>query len=324
MTSLKFSGTKRKTSEAPVNNSFVSQTSAARSSRSAKPGACNAAAPGSGGSSSGVDEDEEESSSSSSSSSLGHESSRVKRFKHTLANIRENASEESNTDLSEDSSKDPAKPKEYGRVNDLQLSEAIKIAEEKQGECISKITISSDGALAFKCKFGHIFKASLIDASTKWCPTCQKYFVQCQQFASMNNGQLVDAILTTPVRFKCSRGHEFTCKTYRAKHLKWCTICKEIDEANRKKEAEEKAAQETASREQEQEKLFEEARKAMEQEAMLRAYQESIRYETFLEQNICQKSKYEASIGKIGEINCYWVNKILMTPDEMLMRNLYF
>ncbi len=322
MTSLKFSGTKRKCSESPsqgaANVSLGSSTSASPQTGSSDSGASSG-----GGSSSGEVEDEEESSSSSSPVDSGFDSSRVKRFKHTLASIRENASEEFNTDLSEDSSKDPAKFKEYGRVNAHQLNEASRIAAAKGGECISKVTIGAGETLAFKCHFGHIFRCSVAAATSDWCVTCQRYYAQCVEFAARNNGKLLDSKLRTPVRFECAKGHVFTCKTYKAKHLRWCNLCKEQEEELKKQQSEQQKAQESATKVKEQEKLFEEARRLMEQETAARAFEEARRYEVYLEQMIRQKAKMESSVGKVGEADCYLVNKILMTPIELLVQKWY-
>ena len=318
MTSLKFCGTKRKCSEAPSQTSSASSTA----SGSSKSSSGQSSASSGGGSASGEVEEEEESSSSSSSASFGSNSSRDKRFKHTLAIIREHASEESNTDLSDDSSKDPTKVKEYGRVNDHQIREAARIATDKGGECVSRVTIGAGETLAFKCRFGHIFRCSIEAAEKDWCTTCIKYYSQCTEFATQNRGRLLDSALCTPVKFQCSQGHVFTCKTYKAKHLRWCAICKQHEEEQKKLLNEEQKAKEDAKKLQEQEKLFDEARKTMEQEAAERAKQEAMCYELYLEQAIRQKAKME-TVNGIGEGDCYWVNKILMTPTELLVGKLY-
>ena len=71
----------------------------------------------------------------------------------------------------------------------------------------------------------------------------------------------------------------------------------------------------------EQEKLFEEAKKMLEREEETRKYQNAMCWEIHLEQTIRQRTQLEVKTGKITEVESYWVNKILMTPVEMLVRN---
>ncbi len=220
MNTSKFSG-KRKCSEAPSQNcSQCTVSVAAASSSSSGNGSGSEAASGGGGSTGDVEEEEEPSSSSSAkaiwSITRGNQLSRAKRLKHTLAPVSEHASDEVNTDLSDESLKSEAHLREYGRINEDQLREALRVAGLKGGECVSKVTIGAGETLAFKCRFGHIFKSTVREAESSWCSVCSKYLTQCHEFAEKHNGKLLDADLASPVHFECARGHKFTCKSYRS------------------------------------------------------------------------------------------------------------
>lgn len=106
--------------------------------------------------------------------------------------------------------------KEYGTINQDQLVLATSLAAAKGGECISRVTMGKGDTLAFKCRFGHIFRSTAAEVATRWCPTCDRYFAQCLDFAARNRGTLSDQSLSMPVHFECSRGHRFVCKSYRA------------------------------------------------------------------------------------------------------------
>lgn len=310
MTSFKFSGTKRTCSEVPCQASFSAPVATATSCTTQNPAADSS---GGGSSSTGEVEDEEEPSSSSSSSSrVG--SSRSKRFKCALASIRVHTLEDSEGLL-------PVK--EYGRINNEQLEEASKVARSKSGECISKVTIGSGDILGFKCKFGHIFRCSIDDARDKWCVLCTNYYAQCVDFAKNNNGKLLDSKLTTPVTFECSKGHRFTCKTYRTKHLRWCAICKQDEESQKKLQNEQQRAKDSETMIKEQEELFKEARRNLEQEQASKLCQTAIQYEIYLEQIIRQRTAYEVATCGLSETESYWVNKTLVTPMELLIKKWY-
>lgn len=308
MTSFNCAGNKRTCSEAPCQASFsapvaspcVAQNSSAESS-------------GGGGSSTGEVEEEEEPSSSSF-SGPGLSLSRSKRFKCALANNRAHTLE----DFEESSA-----VKEYRHVETDQLQEASKVARAKGGECISKVTIGLGDVLGFKCKFGHIFRCSIEDAYKNWCVACRDYFTQCLDFAKKNNGRLLDNKLSIPVTFQCSKGHIFTCRTYRVKHLRWCGECKKQEETKKKLQTEQKKAKDSETMNKEQELLFEDAKKAMEQEQAAKVQQTTMCYEIYLEQVIRQQVAQEVKSGKLNELESYWVNKILITPIEVLITNWY-
>lgn len=306
MTSFKTAG-KRTCSEVPCQATFnapvaspcVAQNSSAES--------------GGGGSSTGEVEEEEEPSSSSSSGS-GLSLSRSKRFKCALAENRAHTLK----DFEESSA-----IKEYKHVDTDQLQEASKVARAKGGECISKVTIGLGDILGFKCKFGHIFRCSTEDACKNWCLACKSYFAQCLDFAKKNNGKLLDIKLSIPVTFQCSKGHIFTCKTYRIKHLRWCGECKKQEESQKKLQTEQKKAKDSETMNKEQEQLFEEAKKVMEQEQAAKVQQTTMCYELYLEQVIRQRVMQEVRSGNLNELESYWVNKILITPVEVLIKNWY-
>jgi hypothetical protein len=306
MTSFKFSGTKRTCSEAPCQATFSAPIAAPCTSQ-------NPSAESGGGSSSSTGEvEDEEEPSSSSFSEEGLSLSRSKRFKCALVDIRAHTLEDS---------EELSGVKEYKRISNDQLQEAAKVACAKSGECISKVTIGLGDVLGFKCKFGHIFRCSIDEARKNWCDSCNNYLKQCLEFAKKNNGKLLDLRLSIPVTFQCSKGHVFTCKTYRVKHLRWCAVCKKDEETQKKLQTEEKKAKDSETMNKEQEQLFEEAKKVMEQEQAAKVQQSTKCYEAYLEQIIRQRTMMEIGTGDLTESESYWVNKILITPIELLINN---
>jgi len=306
MTSFKFFGTKRTSSEASCQATFSAPIALPCVSQHPP-----AEAGGGGGSSTGEVEDEEEPSSSSSSKErLGL--SRSKRFKCALADIRAHTLEDS---------EELSGIKEYKHISNDQLEEASKVARAKNGECISKVTIGLGDILGFKCNFGHIFRCSIDEARKNWCVSCNNYLKQCLDFAKKNDGKLLDIKLSMPVTFQCSKGHVFTCKTYRAKHLRWCAVCKKDEEVQKKLQTEEKKVKDSETMNKEQEQLFEEAKKLMEKEQVAKAQQSKKYYESCVEQIIRQRTMMEISSGALSESEAYWVNKILLTPIELLITN---
>lgn len=189
-----------------------------------------------GGGEGGVGEvDEEEEPSSSSLKGLGwsvkdeNNLSRAKRFKHTLATIRENASEEVNTFCSSDEPRlvqtrnnsettktEEVKLREYSRVSQKQLDEAQAVASLQGGELISRIIIESGERLAFKCRNKHIFKTTIQAARTEWCQRCNAFYEGCIKLALNNNGKVLDPHPVKPMHFQCAKGHKFTCKSYKS------------------------------------------------------------------------------------------------------------
>eukprot|EP00826_Nyctotherus_ovalis_P013765 TRINITY_DN1376_c0_g2_i1.p1 TRINITY_DN1376_c0_g2~~TRINITY_DN1376_c0_g2_i1.p1 ORF type:complete len:315 (+),score=89.67 TRINITY_DN1376_c0_g2_i1:178-1122(+) len=306
--SFNFSGGKRTCSEAPCQATFSAPIAAPCTTQNP-----SAESGGGGGSSTGEVEEEEEPSSSSF-SGFGLGSPRSKRFKCALADIRAHTLEDS---------EELSAVKEYRHVDGAQLHEASKVARVKGGECISKVTIGLGDVLGFKCKFGHIFRCSIEDACKNWCLACSNYMEQCVDFARKNKGKLLDTRLTVPVTFQCHNGHIFTCKTYRVKHLKWCGECKRLEETQKKLQTEQKKAKDSETMSKEQEELFKEAKKVMEQEQAAKVQETTMRYEVYLEQIIRQRSMVEASSGKLSQLEAYWVNKILMTPIEVLVSTWY-
>ena len=60
----------------------------------------------------------------------------------------------------------------------------------------------------------------------------------------------------------------------------------------------------------------------MEREAAMRSMRETAQYEVRIDQAARQQAKKDLREGKISENESYWVNRILMTPPELLMTRL--
>ncbi len=60
----------------------------------------------------------------------------------------------------------------------------------------------------------------------------------------------------------------------------------------------------------------------MEREAAEKATNEALRYELYIAQLARQQAKNDSRDGKVSEIDSYWVNWVLMTPNELMMNRM--
>ena len=122
-----------------------------------------------------------------------------------------------------------------------------KLAETRDGKCLSKKYINSWTHLRWLCKDGHVWEASPANIKTgHWCPTCgqtrqglHKYSINdMQKLAETREGKCLSTEYInnrTKLKWVCKNGHIWEASPdsingYRRSHGSWCPIC-----ANRKK-----------------------------------------------------------------------------------------
>ena len=109
-----------------------------------------------------------------------------------------------------------------------------QIAEERGGECLSKIYEGCKKPMKWKCKEGHEWNAIFDNIKQgKWCSICKKCkkltIEDCRKVAEERNGKCLSTkyINTrTLMEWKCSEGHTWNSVFYSIKNLNtWCPYC---------------------------------------------------------------------------------------------------
>ncbi|RHZ85399.1 hypothetical protein Glove_66g24 [Diversispora epigaea] len=98
----------------------------------------------------------------------------------------------------------------------LSIDIACKIAEEREGKCLSTEYIRARNHLQWQCKNGHKWFATLSHVRNKktWCPTCK-----CLSTEYINS--------KTPMQWKCEKGHQWFARMDSIRnHNTWCLKCR--------------------------------------------------------------------------------------------------
>ena len=112
-----------------------------------------------------------------------------------------------------------------------------KIAEEREGECLSDKYVNAKSKLMFKCSKGHEWESTAHDVkySKVWCPVCSNSvkltIEKMQEIAVNRNGKCLSQEYVnshTKLLWECERGHTWFAKPYSIKNSNnWCPICRE-------------------------------------------------------------------------------------------------
>lgn len=122
------------------------------------------------------------------------------------------------------------------------LEEAIKIAKEKGGECLSTEYINNRSSLKFKCGQGHEWETNLkVIKKDAWCPYCSKYswtsdkisdaIKFAKELAIFRNGLCLTNIndvskMTDHFTWQCNAGHVWEANYYNVtSNNSWCPQC---------------------------------------------------------------------------------------------------
>ncbi len=103
--------------------------------------------------------------------------------------------------------------KEFIPIDSDTYKRARQIAEANNGQVTqSPSSFNGDGAtlcIGFRCPCRHVFKSSLEQARTIWCPLCKERTSICREEAATNNGSFHGLVSSKEAQFGCSRGHMF-------------------------------------------------------------------------------------------------------------------
>ncbi len=113
------------------------------------------------------------------------------------------------------------------------ITEAQKIAEKRNGECLSKIYVNGKVPLLWKCnKCKHRWDACIFDIRRGcWCPKCAKKVISLEDvknFVSKKNGKCLSSIYNnsrTKLKIECEFGHVWFVPWYSIKQGRWCPYC---------------------------------------------------------------------------------------------------
>ena len=123
----------------------------------------------------------------------------------------------------------------YGNAK-LTLDDVKKLAESKNGKCLSKVYINSISKMDWECSDGHIWSTTYSAIKTGgWCPFCSKKIKhtieQVKEIALSKNIKCIDEIFINNkqiMNFECNNGHSFKMKFGYIKHsFKQCKYCKQ-------------------------------------------------------------------------------------------------
>jgi len=121
------------------------------------------------------------------------------------------------------------------RVARLSIKDAILIAHDHGGECLSKEYVNSASPLIWRCQKDHIWKNSLngIRNKNQWCPYCagkaKLTIDKMRKIAESRGGEcLSDEYINsaTKLTWRCVGGHEWMATPDNVKNRgTWCPIC---------------------------------------------------------------------------------------------------
>jgi hypothetical protein len=118
------------------------------------------------------------------------------------------------------------RPTRTRTIKDMQI-----LAEKKEGLCLSTEYINRQDPLEWQCKKGHKWKASAKDIiNGTWCRQCRFLNIDIAKNVAQQRGGKCLSIeyinATTPMLWRCIKGHEWSTTLYRIKSMgRWCSQC---------------------------------------------------------------------------------------------------
>jgi len=122
------------------------------------------------------------------------------------------------------------------------IQDARKLAELKNGECLSDKYINNHTKMVWKCKLGHVWNSTYNNIQMdKWCPQCsiklrsnkKRLTIEIYQEVAKNKG---GQCLSTEYKscyekliWKCNEGHIWKARADQIKNTdRWCPICSKL------------------------------------------------------------------------------------------------
>lgn len=113
------------------------------------------------------------------------------------------------------------------------IQEMQRIAESRDGTCVSELYVNTATKLCWRCSAGHEWTAAPLHIKRgHWCPLCARvarltmYEMNC--IAARKSGQCLSAEYlgsATPLRWRCAVGHEWNARPASIKAGNWCPSC---------------------------------------------------------------------------------------------------
>jgi len=118
----------------------------------------------------------------------------------------------------------------------LTMKEMQEIAKSRGGECISKEYINERTKIKWKCKDGHIWKATPTNVKRgTWCPYCVGHAKDTiegmRELAKSKEGICLSEEYLgthTKLKWRCKEGHVWEATPHSVKQGKWCSKCSAI------------------------------------------------------------------------------------------------
>lgn len=125
------------------------------------------------------------------------------------------------------------------------IEDAKKIAQSRNGKCLSTSYVGCDHKLVWQCENNHIWEATFFEVKNgSWCKQCHKLTIEeMQTIAVSKNGKCLSETYTdnrTYLSWQCEKGHIWKAPPGTIKKGSWCKRCAtkkvndDLYEANRK------------------------------------------------------------------------------------------
>ncbi len=118
-------------------------------------------------------------------------------------------------------------------IKDLEL-----IANQRQGQLVSKVYLRATSKYEWMCSEGHTWKTTIdkIINRNQWCPYCSNHaprdIAELSDIAKRRGGALLDHVyqgVEYKYSFSCSNGHKFKNSFNRIENGRWCPRCSNRD-----------------------------------------------------------------------------------------------
>ncbi|CAB4377457.1 unnamed protein product [Rhizophagus irregularis] len=117
----------------------------------------------------------------------------------------------------------------------LTLDDAIRIAKERNGFCLSTQYINCETPLLWKCSKGHEWYALINNVKNRrtWCRKCLAFTIEdARKYAEICGGYCLSTEYVNykiPLFWECSNGHKWEAPFQSIKNQKsWCNKCRSL------------------------------------------------------------------------------------------------
>ena len=116
----------------------------------------------------------------------------------------------------------------------LTIEEVKKIANERNGKCLSRKYINSKTPIKWECKYGHQWETTVdsVKSGGHWCPACagnkKQTIIDMQELAQQKGGKCLSISyynMNAKLLWQCTNGHKWEATPHNIKQGTWCPIC---------------------------------------------------------------------------------------------------